>query len=230
MIRAGYGVFTDRLASSIGQLFNATEWSSGGYLANTQRALPDRRADSGTVRAADGRRSRGPAAARTFLDDRTGAGERQSKASPTRSTARSTRRTVTRRACRSRRKSAPGWAVSGSYLFVGARDLIGHTGNLNAFQTGTLATGKPILGGRTYADVGALFVQTNTGTSSHHGGTFEIQKRFATATACTAATRSRSRAPTSTRSPTWRTFPKAWTRERDVGRPGRTSDIASRCR
>ena len=72
-----------------------------------------------------------------------------------------------------------GWAVSGSYLFVAARELLGHTGNLNAIQTGTLATGKPILAGRTYADVGALFVQTNTGESSHHGGTFEIERRYA---------------------------------------------------
>jgi hypothetical protein len=71
-----------------------------------------------------------------------------------------------------------GWVASVSYLFVGARDLLGHTGNINAFQTGTLATGKPILGGRTYADVGALFVQTNTGTSAYHGVTFELQRRF----------------------------------------------------
>jgi outer membrane receptor protein involved in Fe transport len=74
---------------------------------------------------------------------------------------------------------AAGWAVSASYLFVGARELLGHTGSLNAFQTGTLATGKPILGGRTYPEVGALFVQTNTGESSHHGVTLEIVRRFA---------------------------------------------------
>ena len=71
-----------------------------------------------------------------------------------------------------------GWAVSAAYLYVGARDLLGHTGNLNALRSGTLPTGKPILGGRQYPDVGALFVQTNTGESSHHGATFEIQKRF----------------------------------------------------
>ena len=39
--------------------------------------------------------------------------------------------------------------MSAAYLFVGARQVIGHTGNLNAFQTGVLASGKPILGGRT---------------------------------------------------------------------------------
>jgi hypothetical protein len=72
-----------------------------------------------------------------------------------------------------------GIALSAGYLFLGARQVPGHTGNLNAFQTGTLPTGKPILGGRTYAEVGDLFVQTNTGTSNYHGATFEAEKRFA---------------------------------------------------
>src|SRR5439155_10629702 len=30
VVRGGYGVFTDRLASSVGQLFNATQMSSAG--------------------------------------------------------------------------------------------------------------------------------------------------------------------------------------------------------
>jgi hypothetical protein len=71
-----------------------------------------------------------------------------------------------------------GVAVSVGYLFLGARDVLGHTGNLNAFQTGTLPTGKPILGGRTYPEVGDLFVQTNTGVSNYHGATFEVERRF----------------------------------------------------
>src|SRR5262245_20545904 len=40
VIRGGYGVFTDRLASSVGQLFNATAWSSAGSLPNAQRLFP----------------------------------------------------------------------------------------------------------------------------------------------------------------------------------------------
>jgi hypothetical protein len=70
-------------------------------------------------------------------------------------------------------------AASVGYLFLGARDVLGHTGNLNAVQTGVLASGKPILGGRTYPEVGDLFVQTNTGQSNYHGVTFELQRRFA---------------------------------------------------
>jgi outer membrane receptor protein involved in Fe transport len=178
VIRAGYGVFHDRLTSSIGQLFNATEWSSGGNLANTRALFP-------TVADIQGRfeqRTVGgpaaPAAARTFLQ--TG----QVPASGVKGLADTLDSAIDtpyshQASVQITQEVASGWAVSGSYLFVGARDLLGHTGNLNAFQTGTLATGKPIIAGRTYADVGALFVQTNTGTSSHHGGTFEIQKRFA---------------------------------------------------
>ena len=74
---------------------------------------------------------------------------------------------------------AQGIALSVSYLYLGARGVIGHTGNLNAFQTGTLPTGKPTYGGRTYPELGDVFVQTNTGRSNYHGATFEAEKRFA---------------------------------------------------
>ncbi len=70
-----------------------------------------------------------------------------------------------------------GIALSAAYLYVGAREVLGHTGNLNAFQTAVLPTGKPILGGRTYPDVGALFVQTTTGRSNYHGVTIEAERR-----------------------------------------------------
>jgi hypothetical protein len=71
-----------------------------------------------------------------------------------------------------------GVALSASYLYVGARDVPIHGFNLNAVQTGVLATGKPIVAGRRFADLGDFFVTTNQGFSTYHGGTFEIQKRF----------------------------------------------------
>jgi hypothetical protein len=178
VIRGGYGVFNDRLASSIGQLFYATEWSSGGYLQNTKTLFP-------TVADIQGRfeqRTVGgpaaPAAARQFLA--TG----QVPPAGTKGLADTLDGAIDtpysqQASLQVTQEIGTGWAVSGSYLYVGARDVIGHTGNLNAFQQGTLATGKPILSGRSFPDVGALFVQTNTGESSHHGGTFEIQRRFA---------------------------------------------------
>src|SRR5262245_49211886 len=36
VVRAGYGIFTDRIASSVGQLLTASEWSARGDLANAQ--------------------------------------------------------------------------------------------------------------------------------------------------------------------------------------------------
>ena len=177
VIRAGYGVFHDRLTSSIGQLFNATEWSSGGNLPNSQVLFP-------TVAPIQGRfeqRTVGgpaaPAAALTFLT--TG----QVPAAGVKGLADTLDGAIDtpyshQASVQVSHEVVPGWVASASYLFVGARDLLGHTGNLNAVQTGTLATGKPILGGRTYPEVGALFVQTNTGTSSYHGVTFELQRRF----------------------------------------------------
>jgi outer membrane receptor protein involved in Fe transport len=177
VVRAGYGIFHDRLASSVGQLFQATEWSSGGYLANTKALFPTVANIQGRFEQRTVAGPAAPPAALTFLS--TG----QVPPAGTKGLADTLDSTIDtpyshQVSAQITQEIGSGWAISGSYLFVGARDLIGHTGNLNAFQTGSLATGKPILGGRTYADVGVLFVQTNTGESSHHGGTFEIQKRF----------------------------------------------------
>jgi outer membrane receptor protein involved in Fe transport len=177
VVRAGYGIFTDRLASSVGQLFTATEWSSGGYLPNTQALFPTVAPIQGRFEQRTVAGPAAPPAALAFLSTGT------VPAAGTKGLADTLDSTIDtpyshQASLQVTQEIGPGWAVSGSYLYVSARDIIGHTGNLNAVQSGTLATGKPILGGRKYADVGVLFVQTNTGESSHHGGTFEIQKRF----------------------------------------------------
>jgi outer membrane receptor protein involved in Fe transport len=178
VVRAGYGVFHDRLTSSIGQLFNATEWSSGGNLENTRTLFPTAANIQGRF---EQRTVAGPAAApaaRTFLA--TG----QVPAAGVKGLADTLDGAIDtpyshQASVQVTHEIGTGWALSGSYLFVGARGLLGHTGNLNAFQTGTLATGKPIMAGRRFPEVGALFVQTNTGESSHHGVTLEVQRRFA---------------------------------------------------
>jgi outer membrane receptor protein involved in Fe transport len=177
VVRAGYGIFHDRLTSSIGQLFNATEWSSGGNLPNTQVLFPTVAPIQGRFEQRTVGGAGAPAAARTFLT--TG----QVPASGVKGLADTIDSAIDtpyshQASVQVSHEVAAGWVTSASYLFVGARDLIGHTGNINAVQTGTLATGKPIIAGRRFADVGALFVQTNTGTSSHHGATLELQRRF----------------------------------------------------
>jgi outer membrane receptor protein involved in Fe transport len=180
VIRAGYGLFNDRLASSIGQLFNATEWSSGGNQPNARVLFPTIANIQGRFEQRTVGGPAAPAAALTFLA--TG----QVPAAGTKGLADTIDGTINtpyshQASVQVTHEIAGEWAVTGSYLFVGARDVLGHTGNLNAFQSGTLATGKPILGGRQYPEVGALFVQTNTGQSSYNGVTLEIQRRFANA-------------------------------------------------
>jgi Carboxypeptidase regulatory-like domain/TonB dependent receptor len=178
VIRGGYGVFHDRLTSSIGQLFNATEWSSGGYLPNTQALFPSVARIQGRFEQRTVAGPAAPDAARTFLATGRVPAAGVKGLADTLDGAIDTPYSH-QASVQVTQEIGGGWAIAGSYLFVAARDLLGHTGNLNAFQTGTLATGKPILAGRTYPEVGALFVQTNTGESSHHGGTFEIERRYA---------------------------------------------------
>ena len=178
VIRGGYGIFHDRLTSSIGQLFNATEWSSGGNLTNTQTLFPTVAPIQGRFEQRTVAGPAAPVAARTFLATGQVPPAGVKGLADTLDGAIDTPYSHQASAQISH-EVMPGWVASASYLYVGARELLGHTGNLNAFQTGVLPTGKPILAGRTYPEVGALFVQTNTGESTHHGGTFELQRRFA---------------------------------------------------
>jgi TonB dependent receptor len=85
-----------------------------------------------------------------------------------------------------------GVAVTVSYLYVHGLKLPAHTGLLNGVQTGTLINGvvvpgvvpggKPVfnraLGGRIFPELGDFYVTDDIGYSIHHGGTFEVEKRF----------------------------------------------------
>src|SRR5437867_244150 len=67
VVRGGYGVFTDRLASSVGQLFNASQWLSAGSLPNAQRLFPTIAPIQGTFQQRTVGGAAAPIAARTFL-------------------------------------------------------------------------------------------------------------------------------------------------------------------
>jgi len=85
-----------------------------------------------------------------------------------------------------------GVAITVGYLYVHGLKLPAHTGLLNGVQTGTLINGvvvpgvvpggKPVfnraLGGRIFPELGDFYVTDDIGYSIHHGGTFEIEKRF----------------------------------------------------
>jgi hypothetical protein len=178
VIRAGYGLFADRLASSVGQLFNATQWSSGGSLPNAQRLFPTIAPIQGIFQQRTVGGAAAPAAARTFLT--TGQVPTTSSVGFADTIDGAIRTPYSHQAsAQIAHEVGRGIALSAGYLFLGARQVLGHTGNLNAFPTGALPTGKPILAGRTYPEVGDLFVQTNTGRSNYHGATFEAEKRLA---------------------------------------------------
>src|SRR5436309_2115191 len=67
VVRAGYGIFSDRLAGSVGQLFNATAWGSAGGLANTQRLFRTVAPITGIFQQRTVGGAAAPVAARTFL-------------------------------------------------------------------------------------------------------------------------------------------------------------------
>jgi hypothetical protein len=84
-----------------------------------------------------------------------------------------------------------GVAITVGYLYVHALKLAAHTGLLNGVQTDTLINGvrvpgvvpggKPVFArpaGRIFPELGDFYVTDDIGFSIHHGGTFEIEKRF----------------------------------------------------
>jgi hypothetical protein len=75
-----------------------------------------------------------------------------------------------------------GVAVSASYLYVHGLKIGTVSGILNGVQTGTLPSGKPVFaraaGGRRFLELGDFYANDDIAFSIHHGGTFEIEKRF----------------------------------------------------
>jgi hypothetical protein len=178
VVRAGYGIFTDRLASSVGQLLTASQWSARGDLANAQVLFPGVAPIRGRFYQNTIGGPGAPAPALTFLTTgqlptptRTGLADNMDG---------SLKNPYSHQASfQVSQELGSGIAVSASYLFVGARDVPIHGANLNAVQTGVLSTGKPIVAGRRFSDLGDFFVTTNLGFATYHGATLEIQKRFA---------------------------------------------------
>jgi hypothetical protein len=207
VVRAGFGLFNDRLISSIGQLLVAGEWGSAGNLPNAQVLFPGiqplrARFIQPTVvgpltAAATGPcRPGGPAITTTsaalaalcvfastgvvptapltggivypgFRDNKDGA----------------LRTPYSEQASLEvSHELGGGFALSASYLYVHGLKLAAHTGLLNGVQTGTLPSGKPIFaraaGGRRFNELGDFFVADDIGFSIHHGGSFEIERRF----------------------------------------------------
>jgi outer membrane receptor for ferrienterochelin and colicin len=177
VVRAGFGIFGDRLVSSVGQVFTAAEWSSRGDLASSLLLFPDVARIPGRFRQTTVGGPGAPAAANRFLT--TGQVPATGATSLTDNMSSDITNPFSYQvSLQIAQEVGSGLAISASYLYVKAEDLLGHTANLNAIQTGTLSTGKPIWAGRRFAELGNFHVIDNVGTSTYHGGTVELKKQF----------------------------------------------------
>src|SRR5262245_42241451 len=184
VVRAGFGIFYDRLAQSIGQIFNTVEYNNRGNLPNSSVLFPG-------VATFNGRFSQtivaGPPAtiaAQTFL----ATGQTPVAGFPTlNDTLDANLRTpYSEQASLQLSQELPGGlALTAGYLLVHAVSLLGRTPNLNAIATpapvGVFpppAPAQPFFGARTFPELGDTFFLTNPGGSVYHGGTLEIERRF----------------------------------------------------
>jgi hypothetical protein len=176
VMRAGFGIFNDRIASSVGQVFAIPEWNSRGDQPNATTLFPDVAPLPGRFRQIN---ALGPAATPAAINLlTTGQIPATGVSSLTGSLDSMLRTPYSKQASLQISQEIGGVAVSASYLFVHSTNLIGQTPNLNAFQTGTLPTGKPLLAGRYFNNLGNFIIISNVGGSIYNGGTFEIEKRF----------------------------------------------------
>lgn len=177
IVRGGYGIFGDRLAPSVGQMFNTTEWNSRGHLAGATTLFGD-------VAPVQGRFSpltvRGPLArpaALTFLA--TGRVPPASAATPSLADNLDSRlrNPYSHHASVQVEQAVGRLTLAATAVRVAARNLPAHTPNVNAVETSVLPSGKPRLGGRLIPELGDFFVQTNLGESTHHALTLEARRR-----------------------------------------------------
>ncbi|HET9943898.1 MAG TPA: TonB-dependent receptor [Terriglobia bacterium] len=206
VVRAGFGIFNDRLFSSVGQLLTTVQLGSAGDEPNARVVFPE----VAPVRALFIQPTVGGAVADTPTTCRPGG--------PTISTTSAAQLATCTFTSTGAVPPAPlvggvvnpgfrhnlsgtmrtpyteqanleithelngGVAISASYLFVHALKIGTVTGLLNGVQTGTLPSGKPTFiranGGRVFPELGDFYSNDDIGYAIHHGGTFEAEKRF----------------------------------------------------
>ena len=203
VVRAGFGIFNDRLFSSIGQLLVTGEWGSAGDQPTAQIVFPGvspvrgrfiqptvrggvaALAPAGTCPGQTVPLMMTPAQLAACIFTSTG----QVPTPPVvggvinpgfrDNKAGGLRTPYSEQASlKVSRELGGGVAVSVSYLYVHGLKLPAHTGLLNGVQTGTLPSGKPIFGARRFPELGDFYVIDDGGYTIYHGGTFEVEKRF----------------------------------------------------
>ena len=206
VVRAGFGIYNDRLFSSIGQLLTTVQLGSAGNEPNAKVVFPEVApvralfiqptvagpvAPTSTICRPGGPAITTASAAQlaTCIFTSTGAvptapavggivnpGFRHNMSGTMRTP-------YTEHAnLEISHEFDGGIAVTASYLFVHGLKIGTVSGILNGVQTGTLPSGKPTFiraqGGRQFAELGDFYANDDIGFSIHHGGTLEVEKRF----------------------------------------------------
>ena len=193
VLRAGFGIFTDRLAASVGQVFNVAKEISRGNQPGASTLFPGVAPVAGlfyqtTITTAQGPGA--PSAAALGLIE-TGVVPQPSCLSQTppacvanlafsKSGAMQNPFSYHASLEISRQLSEKSTLTAG-YHFVRAPNLLAPSPNLNApFSGQTEPDGTPIDSSNlNYPALGDFFVISNAGYSDYNGGTFEGEKRFA---------------------------------------------------
>src|SRR5262249_30012542 len=206
VVRAGFGIFNDRLFSSIGQLLTTVQLGSAGNEPNAKVVFPA----IAPVKGSFIQPTVGGAVAATSTICRPGgptitttsaaqlamcifASTGVVPAAPVvggiinpgfrHSLSGSMRTPYTEQASLEiSHELGGGVAGSARYLFLHGLQNRTVSGILNGVQTGTLPSGKPVFaraaGGRRFLELGDFYANDDIAFSIHHGGTFEIEKRF----------------------------------------------------
>ena len=191
VVRAGFGIFNDRLVSSIGQVFNTAEWLSAGYQPNAQVLFPG----ISTIKARFIQPTVGGPGATTATNNFLATGMPPNLAVPpigfTDNLDANLRTPYSEQASlQISHEVGGGVALSASYLYVHGLKIGAHTPILDAVPTpGAVIAGepgKPVMGDgtpagagkRLFPELGDFFVKVSRGASIYHGGTFEIKKSF----------------------------------------------------
>jgi hypothetical protein len=182
VVRAGFGIFNDRLAPSIGQIFNTVEYNNRGDNPNTSLLFPGVATFGGRFRQTLVGGPPSTAATINFLTT----GRTPVAGAPTLNDTldANIRTPYSEQASLQLSQELPGGiAVTAGYLYVHAVKLVGRTGNLNVVAVPTppglpLPPSKPFFGARRFPELGDSFFLTNQGDSVYHGGTLEVERRF----------------------------------------------------
>jgi hypothetical protein len=206
VVRAGFGIYHDRMFSSIGQLLTTVQLGSAGDEANAKVVFPEVAPVRGlfiqptvvgtTTATATTCRPGGPPIITTNAAQLATCVFTSTGVAPTpaivngvvnpgfRHNMSGTMRTpYTEQAnLEISRDLGGGVVLSANYLYVHGLKIGTVSGILNGVQTGTLPSGKPIFaraaGGRRFNELGDFFANDDIGFSIHHGGTLEVEKRF----------------------------------------------------